>query len=159
MRSTKKHSERWLGPFEVIKKIGSHACHLKLPLQWNSVHPVFHMSLLDPSKKSRIPNRHQLPPPPSLVQEKEEWKLAQFLDSNLKRGKLWYLAEWKVFSEDPERTTWEPTSNLTSSPDPFKYFHSLYPDKPVPITSRVLFYGAWWGEEVIKISSSPSMHL
>ncbi|MBW0494423.1 hypothetical protein O181_034138 [Austropuccinia psidii MF-1] len=33
-RSTKKLSERWLGPFEVFKKAGSHAYHLKLPFQW-----------------------------------------------------------------------------------------------------------------------------
>ncbi|MBW0566636.1 hypothetical protein O181_106351 [Austropuccinia psidii MF-1] len=33
-RPTKKLSERWLGPFEVLKKIGSHAYHLKLPQQW-----------------------------------------------------------------------------------------------------------------------------
>ncbi|MBW0500634.1 hypothetical protein O181_040349 [Austropuccinia psidii MF-1] len=33
-RPTKRLSERWLGPFEVIEKIGSHAYHLKLPQQW-----------------------------------------------------------------------------------------------------------------------------
>ncbi|MBW0593630.1 hypothetical protein O181_133345 [Austropuccinia psidii MF-1] len=32
-RPTKKLSERLLGPFEVLKKIGSHAYHLKLPQQ------------------------------------------------------------------------------------------------------------------------------
>ncbi|MBW0555199.1 hypothetical protein O181_094914, partial [Austropuccinia psidii MF-1] len=32
-RPTKKLSERWLGPFEVLKKIGSQAYHLKLPQQ------------------------------------------------------------------------------------------------------------------------------
>ncbi|MBW0478010.1 hypothetical protein O181_017725 [Austropuccinia psidii MF-1] len=32
-RPTKKLSERWLGPFEVLKKIGSHACNLNLPQQ------------------------------------------------------------------------------------------------------------------------------
>ncbi|MBW0530843.1 hypothetical protein O181_070558 [Austropuccinia psidii MF-1] len=55
-RPTKKLSERWLGPFEVLKKIGSHAYHLKLPQQWKSVHPVFHVSLLEPVKHSTIPN-------------------------------------------------------------------------------------------------------
>ncbi|MBW0506264.1 hypothetical protein O181_045979 [Austropuccinia psidii MF-1] len=30
---TKKFSERFLGPFEVLKEIGSHAYHLKLPQQ------------------------------------------------------------------------------------------------------------------------------
>ncbi|MBW0546144.1 hypothetical protein O181_085859 [Austropuccinia psidii MF-1] len=55
-RPTKKLSERWLGPFGVLKKIGSHAYHLKLPQQWKSVHPVFHVSLLEPVKQSIIPN-------------------------------------------------------------------------------------------------------
>ncbi|MBW0555281.1 hypothetical protein O181_094996 [Austropuccinia psidii MF-1] len=99
-RPTKKLSERCLGPFEVIKKIGSHAYHLKLPQQWKSVHPVFHVSLSEPVKQSTIPNQHQLPPPPVLVEEQEEWEVAQVLDSKLKRGKLWYLVEWKSFSED-----------------------------------------------------------
>ncbi|MBW0470410.1 hypothetical protein O181_010125 [Austropuccinia psidii MF-1] len=48
---TKKLSERWLGPFEVLKKIGSHAYHLKLPQQWKSFHPIFHVSLLEPVNK------------------------------------------------------------------------------------------------------------
>ncbi|MBW0514202.1 hypothetical protein O181_053917 [Austropuccinia psidii MF-1] len=53
---TKNLSERWLGPFEVLKKIGSHAYHLKLPQQWNLVHPVLHVSLLEPVKQSTIRN-------------------------------------------------------------------------------------------------------
>ncbi|MBW0491963.1 hypothetical protein O181_031678 [Austropuccinia psidii MF-1] len=50
-RPTNKLSEKWLGPFEVLKKIGSHEYHLKLPQQWKSVNPVFHLSLLKPVKK------------------------------------------------------------------------------------------------------------
>ncbi|MBW0566660.1 hypothetical protein O181_106375 [Austropuccinia psidii MF-1] len=68
-RPTKQLSERWLGPFEFLKKIGSHAYHLKFPQQWNSVHPVSHVSLLEPVKQSAIPNRNQFPPPPVLVEE------------------------------------------------------------------------------------------
>ncbi|MBW0531337.1 hypothetical protein O181_071052 [Austropuccinia psidii MF-1] len=48
---TKKLSERGLGPFKVLKKVGSHAYHLKYPLKWKSAHPVFHVSLLEPFKK------------------------------------------------------------------------------------------------------------
>ncbi|MBW0502061.1 hypothetical protein O181_041776 [Austropuccinia psidii MF-1] len=136
-RPTNRLSQRWLGPFEVPKKIGSHAYHLMLTQQWKSVQPVFHVSLSEPVKQSNIPNQHQLPPPPVIVEEKEELEVAQVLDLKLKRGKLWYLVEWKGFSEDPERTTWEPASNITKSPDLVNYFHSLYPEKPGPITSRV----------------------
>ncbi|MBW0546014.1 hypothetical protein O181_085729 [Austropuccinia psidii MF-1] len=135
----KKLSERWLGPFEALKKIGSHAYHLKLPQQWKSVYPVFQFSLLEPVKQSTIPNRHQLPTPPVIVEEQEEWEVAQVLDSKLKRGTLWYLVEWKGFNEDPERTTWDPSFNLTNFPDLVKYFHTLYPDKPGPNASRVSF--------------------
>ncbi|MBW0461228.1 hypothetical protein O181_000943 [Austropuccinia psidii MF-1] len=71
-RATKKLSEIWLGHFEVLKKAGSHAYHLKLPLKLNSVHPVFHVSLLEQVKQSSIPNQNQLPPPPILVEEQAE---------------------------------------------------------------------------------------
>ncbi|MBW0588637.1 hypothetical protein O181_128352, partial [Austropuccinia psidii MF-1] len=76
--------------------------------------------------------------------------MAQVLDSKLKSVKLWYLLEWKAFSEDPERATWEPAFSLISSPDIVKYFHTLYPDNPGPNASRAGFYGAWWGVEVMK---------
>ncbi|MBW0516800.1 hypothetical protein O181_056515 [Austropuccinia psidii MF-1] len=120
-----------------LKKIGSHAYHLKLPQQWKSVHPVFHVSFFKPVKQSTILNQHQLSPPPVIVEEQEEWEVAQVQNSKLKRGILWYLVEWKGCSAYPERTTWEQASNLTSSPDLVKSFHSFYPDKPGPITSRV----------------------
>ncbi|MBW0572586.1 hypothetical protein O181_112301 [Austropuccinia psidii MF-1] len=136
-RPTKKLSERWLAPFEVLKKIGSHAYHLKVPQQWNSVHPVFHVSLLEQVKQSTIANQHQFPPPPEIVEEQEEWEVAQVLDSKLKRGTLWYRVEWKGFNEDPERKTWEPASNLTSSSDLVKDLNTLYPDKPGPNALRV----------------------
>ncbi|MBW0471582.1 hypothetical protein O181_011297 [Austropuccinia psidii MF-1] len=155
---TKKLSERGLGPFKVLKKFGSHAYHLKFPLKWNSVHPVFHVSLLELVKQSSIPDPNKLPPPPILVEEQEELEVAQVLDPKLKRSKLWYLLEWKGFNDVLKKTTWQPASNLTSSPDLVKDFHSFYPEKPGPNTSRV-FYGSWWVLEFMKVSSSPAMHL
>ncbi|MBW0591489.1 hypothetical protein O181_131204 [Austropuccinia psidii MF-1] len=135
-RPTKKLSKRWLGPFPILKKVSSHAYHLKLPSQWKSIHPVFHISLVEPVKTSAIPNWHQEPPPPIIIEEEEEWEVSQILDSKLKRGKLWYLVEWKGFSQDPERSTWEPAKNLKNCPEPAKDFHSLYPDKPGPNSSK-----------------------
>ncbi|MBW0468650.1 hypothetical protein O181_008365 [Austropuccinia psidii MF-1] len=104
-RPTKELAERWLGPFPILKKT------------------------------STIPNRHQEPPPPIIIEEEEEWEVSQILDSKIKRGKLWYFVEWKGFSQDPERSTWEPTKNLNNFPALIKDFHSLYPDKPGPNSS------------------------
>ncbi|MBW0557375.1 hypothetical protein O181_097090 [Austropuccinia psidii MF-1] len=135
-RPTKKLSERWLGPFPILKKVSTHAYHLKLPSQWKSIHPVFHISLLEPVKTSTIPNWHSEPPPPIIIEEEEEWEVSQILDSKLKRGKLWCLVDWKGCSQDLERSTWEPTENLKNCPELVKDFHSLYPDNLGPNSSR-----------------------
>ncbi|MBW0558370.1 hypothetical protein O181_098085 [Austropuccinia psidii MF-1] len=135
-RPTKKLSERWLGPFPILKKVRTHAYHLKLPSQSKSIPPVFHISLLGPVKTSTIPNRHQEPPPPIIIEEEEEREVSQILDSKLKRGKLWHVVEWKGFSQDSERSTLEPTENLKNCPELVKDFYSLYPDKPGPNFSR-----------------------
>ncbi|MBW0540604.1 hypothetical protein O181_080319 [Austropuccinia psidii MF-1] len=119
-----------------IHKVGTHAYHLKLPSQWKSIHPVFHISLLEPVKKSKIPNWHQESPAPIIIEEEEEWEVSQILDSKLKSAKLWYLMEWKGFSQDSEISNWEPTEKLNNCPEPFKDFRLLYPDNPGPNSSK-----------------------
>ncbi|MBW0563744.1 hypothetical protein O181_103459 [Austropuccinia psidii MF-1] len=102
------------GSFPILKKVSTHAYHLKLLSQWKFIHPVFQISLLEPVKRAAIPNWRQEPPPPIISEEQqqeEEWKVSKILDSKIKRGKLWYLVGWKVFSQDPERSIWEPTKN------------------------------------------------
>ncbi|MBW0535631.1 hypothetical protein O181_075346 [Austropuccinia psidii MF-1] len=99
--------------------------------------PIFHISLLEPVKTSTIPNRNQEPPPPIIIEEGEEWEVSQILDSKLKRGKLWYLVEWKGFSQDLERSTWEPTEDLKNFPELNKDFHSLYPENQDPILQKL----------------------
>ncbi|MBW0545538.1 hypothetical protein O181_085253 [Austropuccinia psidii MF-1] len=71
-RPIKKLSERWLSPFPIWKKARACAYHLKLPSQCKFIHPVFHISLLEPVKTSTISNRHQEPPPPIIIEEEEE---------------------------------------------------------------------------------------
>ncbi|MBW0549573.1 hypothetical protein O181_089288 [Austropuccinia psidii MF-1] len=135
-RPTQKLSERWLGTFPILKKVSTRAYHLKLSSQWKSIHPVFHISLLEPVKTSTIPNQHQEPPPPIIIEEEEEWEVSQILNSKFKRRKLWYFVEWKGFSQNPERSTWEPAKSLKNFPELVKDFHYLYPDKPGPNSSR-----------------------
>ncbi|MBW0585797.1 hypothetical protein O181_125512 [Austropuccinia psidii MF-1] len=115
-RPTKKLSERWLGPFPILKKVSTHAYHLKLPSQLKAIHPVFHISLLEPVKTSTIPNWHQEPPPPIIIQEEEEWEVSQMMNSKLKRRNSWYLVEWEGFSQYSEKSTWEPAENLNNCP-------------------------------------------
>ncbi|MBW0501123.1 hypothetical protein O181_040838 [Austropuccinia psidii MF-1] len=117
-------------------KIITHAYHLKLSSQWKSIHPVFHISHLEPVKTSTIPNQHKEPPPPIIIEEEEEWEVSQILDSKFKRRKLWYLVEWIGFSQEQERSTWETAKNPKNFPELVKDFHSLHPDKPGLNSSR-----------------------
>ncbi|MBW0463480.1 hypothetical protein O181_003195 [Austropuccinia psidii MF-1] len=119
----------------ITQKVSNHAYHLKPPPQWKSSHPVSHISLSEPVKTSTIPNWNQEPPLPISIEE-EEWEFSQILDSKLKRGKLCYLLEWKGFSQDPERSTWEPDKKLKNCAEPVKDFHSFYPCKSGPNSLR-----------------------
>ncbi|MBW0462195.1 hypothetical protein O181_001910 [Austropuccinia psidii MF-1] len=120
--------------------------HSFLLAQWKSIHPVFHISLLETVKTSTILNRHQEPPPSIIIEEEEEWEVSQILDSKLKRGKLWYLVEWKGISQDPERSTWEAARNLMNCPELVKDFHYLYPDKTGPNDLRHFSFMVLGGE-------------
>ncbi|MBW0575589.1 hypothetical protein O181_115304 [Austropuccinia psidii MF-1] len=135
-KTHQKLSERWLGPFPILKKVSTDAYQLKRPSQWKYNHPVFHISLLEPVKTSMIPNWHQDPPPPIINEEEEEWEVSQILDSKLKRRKLWYLVEWEGFSQDSERSMWEPAENLKNCPELVKDFCSLYLEKTGPNSSK-----------------------
>lgn len=42
----RKLSPQYLGPFEILDKVGLVAYHLALPLELIGVHPIFHVSML-----------------------------------------------------------------------------------------------------------------
>ncbi|MBW0478755.1 hypothetical protein O181_018470 [Austropuccinia psidii MF-1] len=107
IRPTTELSERWLGLFPILNKFSNNSYHLKLTSQSKSIHPVFHIPLLEPVKTSVILNRRQEPLSSIFIQE-EECEVSQILALKLNRGKLWYLVELKGFSQDPKRSTWEP---------------------------------------------------
>ncbi|MBW0482664.1 hypothetical protein O181_022379 [Austropuccinia psidii MF-1] len=73
------------------------------------------------------------------MEEEEEWKFSQVLNSKLERGKLCCLVEWKSFSKYPERATWEPIESLRDCPELVKDFHQLYPEKQKQDYSRGQF--------------------
>ena len=41
-----KLSLMFIGPFEILEKVGQMAYHLVFPLDLSSVHPIFHVSML-----------------------------------------------------------------------------------------------------------------
>ena len=132
-RPSKKLSEKFLGPFEILAQAGSHSYTLRLPDTIKGVHPVFHVSMLEPATPNEIPNRTQSPPPPVEVQGELEYEIAEVVDSKIDRRracKLLYLVRWLGYENTDEEFSWLPAIELEHAKDLISDFHSAYPDKP-----------------------------
>jgi Chromo (CHRromatin Organisation MOdifier) domain len=102
----------------------------------HAVHPVFHVSMLEPSTPNSIPNRIQPPPPPFIIDEEPEYKISEILDSKLDKRwacKLLYLVRWSGYEGTDEETSWIPANELGHVSKIVSEFHLRYPSKPGPL--------------------------
>ena len=80
---SKKLVERYLGPFEVMAHVGTHSFALCLPNSMRAVHPVFHISMLEPAHGNIIPEHTQSPMPLVEIDGKLEYEISEILDSKI----------------------------------------------------------------------------
>ena len=80
---SKKLADKFLGPYKVIAQPGTHSVMQRLPDNLCAVHPVFHISMLEPTTPNTITDRVQPPPPPIFVDGELEFKIAEILDSKV----------------------------------------------------------------------------
>ena len=77
----KKLDNKWIGPFKVLKTVGSRACHLELSHTLN-IHPAFHVSLLHLTPANPIPGQSNEHPGSVISQDiDEEFLVEEILDS------------------------------------------------------------------------------
>jgi len=92
---SKKLSEKFLGPFKVSDKLELHSYCIKLLHYLRAIHPVFHISQLEPVSPNQIPNCTKNPPSPIELDETLEFKVTQVLDSKFNRHRkdplLYYI--------------------------------------------------------------------
>src|SRR6266545_6135175 len=135
-RPTKKLAEKYLGPYDLIVQVGTHSFTLKLPDALRSVHPIFHVSMLETHTPSSIPNRTEPPPAPIEVDGELEYEIAEILNTKIDKRrhcKLLYLVKWLRYKGTDEETSWLSTDELSHVPDLVDEFHQRYPNKPGPI--------------------------
>ena len=84
-RPSKKLSEKNLSPYPIIAQVGTLSFTIRLPNSMCAVHPVFHVSQLEPATPNTILNRSQPPPPPVKVDGEPEYEITEILDSKLDR--------------------------------------------------------------------------
>jgi len=134
-RPSKKLSEKNLGPYDIIARPGTHSVTLRLPDHLRAIHPVFHVSQLEPATPNQIPNRTQPPPPPIEISGEDEYEIAAILDSkidNRRRCKLLYFVRWAGYEGTDEENSWLPATELEHAQELLSDFHAQYLNKPGP---------------------------
>jgi len=138
-RPSKKLSEKNLGPYNIIAQVGSLSFTLHLPDSMHTVHPVFHVSQLEPAIPNTIPDQIQPPPPPVEVDGEPEFEISEILDSKVDRRrkscKLLYLVCWSGYKGTDEETSWLLATELGNATELLENYHVQYLDKPRPLAS------------------------
>jgi hypothetical protein len=129
-RPMNKLDHKKMGPFKVTKAVGRRAYQLELPPQMR-IHPVFHVSLLEPYKSPADPQRRVEPPEVEEIDGEVNWVVREVADSRVNRQKkiVEYLVLWEGYEQ--EDATWEPWEHLRNSAEKVLLsFHKRYPRKP-----------------------------
>ena len=98
------------------------------------IHPVFHISALEPYTPNDIPNRVPDPAPPIVVDGEEEFEIDSIVDCqyNRRRKKLRYMIRWLGYQDHPEEYEWLYEDQLGHAQELVSEFHRAHPDKPGP---------------------------
>jgi len=75
-----KLDHKMLGPFVVIRKIGSRAYEIELPDRWE-IYLVFHVGLLEPYREDPNGRPQKDIPTPDIVDNKHSYVFSEIVDS------------------------------------------------------------------------------
>ena len=109
---------------------------------FRSIHPVFHVSQLEPYRTSNRPNGEQRPPEPKIIEGDLEWETERIVKSeiisytrkvrerNKQMKELRYFVKWKGCAED--KNTWKPPEAMRNTQEEVERFHRENPEMPGP---------------------------
>ena len=135
-RPSKKLSEKYLRPYKIISQPGTLLFILCLPESMHSIHPVFHVSMLEPTTSNTFSERIQLTPAPVIIDGEPEYEISRIVDSKIDRRracKLLYKVIWLVYEDTGDESKWISASKLSHAVDLVSDFHIAYPTKPGPL--------------------------
>ena len=131
-RPSDKLDHRRLGPYRIIRKIGTSSYHLQLPSYLSRLHPVFHVSLLEPYKDPSEFHPHADPTPFELVVDNDpSLSIHSILDCRKVGHRYEYLVHFKNSSDSED--AWIPLSDIpTTYNELLERYHRRHPRAPRP---------------------------
>ena len=101
-----------------------------------AVHPVFHVSMLEPAHRNIILGCTQSCLPVVEIDGEPEYEISEILDSKVdtrrKHCNIVYLVRWTGYKGTDEETSWILANELGHASEILTDFHRAYPDKPGP---------------------------
>ncbi|KAH7440877.1 hypothetical protein KP509_03G015000 [Ceratopteris richardii] len=116
-RPCAKLDHQRFGPFNILARINLVTFKLQLPNTMR-IHPLFHVSILEPYQISPLRGERSSPSPPIKIDDHEALEVEH------------YLVHWKGY--DISDRTWEPAENLQRAPTKVHEFHKKNPMKLRP---------------------------
>ncbi|THH04254.1 hypothetical protein EW146_g10223 [Bondarzewia mesenterica] len=129
-RPSLKLNHRRLGPYCIIRKVGSAAYLLQLPSYLSHLHPVFHVSLLERYADPSDFHPHASPTPFDLSDNTSP-SIHLLLDCRKIGHRFEYLARWN--DRDASENAWIPLSDIPTTLNKLiEHFHRHHPRAPRP---------------------------
>ena len=101
-----------------------------------SVHPVFHVSMLEPATSNTFSKRIQPVSTSVIIDGEPKYEISQIVDSKIdcqQACKLLYKVIWLGYKDTGDKSKWISTSELTHAVDLVSDFHITYPTKSGPL--------------------------
>ena len=117
-RTTKKLTEKFIGPYVVRKIMSENAVELEL-LALLRIHPVVNVRRIV-KYREQVEGQKKIPPPSIKVDSEKEYEVEKILDKQERRGKTKYLVKWKEYIV--EENTWEELENLKNAMEKVEEF-------------------------------------
>jgi hypothetical protein len=124
-RPSHKLNPRFIGPYRIAKVVSPTAYKLELPPTMK-IHPVFHVSLLRKYQPNpeEFGERCQVPPPPVVINDQQEYEVERILDKRTRRRRTEYLVKWAGY--ELYDATWEPLDSLDNAQDAVRQFEQSF---------------------------------
>jgi len=133
---SKKLSEKYLGPYKIIAQPSPQSFTLRLPDTMRAVHPVFHVSMLEPATPNPFQQCSEPLPAPIIIDGEPEYEISKIVDSKIdcqRACKLLYKVIWLGYEDTDNNSEWLPATELEHAKELVNDFYLKYPAKPGPL--------------------------